>query len=659
MFKHRLISNKTLIFRIILILIFTSIIAIFFSSIYIKRIALNNLGEDDAKKTSELIFEIINTKMQEGWGKEDLNIILNKLEHIREGLDVKSYRGEKVEQILGVHEKDKKIIKNDIMIQKALLGEKQFLIEENGSIRYLYPIRVKQECITCHYNTKVGDVNGVLDIKYPPNEIKISLDMLIKYFLIFFIGFTTLCLAVLFFIVNNKIITPIVKFSDKINEIAHDANLSKKSDIKSNIKEINLLENNFNLLLEKIKYYYKELINNLFTDSLTSLPNIQKLKQDIENSEQNTLMIINIDSFKEINSFYGLKVGDEILIQVAKNLKELVDKDLTVYKLYSDEFAILSKKKLSSNYCKYIINTLNNRDYFYDNILIIIKSSMGVAHETKERIIEKSTVAVKNAKNKRSNYEEYQNSIMIQDEYKNHITWSNNIKEALEEQRVIAYFQPIKDLKTNQIKKYECLSRIVIEDKVYTPNLFIDISKKAKLYPAITKNIINKSFEYFKDKKDIEFSINYSVEDILNEKTNSYLFEMIKKYDIGSRLIIEILESEEIDDFEYINSFIKKLKEHKVKIAIDDFGSGYSNFSYILNLNVDYLKIDCSLIKNLDKDENSKVIVKTIIDFAKRVNLHVIAEMVHKKEIEDILIELDVDYVQGYYIGKPLNSIIN
>lgn len=653
MFNKNLISNRALIIRIILILITTSIIAIFFSSTYLKKIALNNLGEDDAKKTSELIFEIMNTKMQEGWGKNDLNIILDKLEHIREGLQVKSYRSEKVEDILGVHKEDKKTISNDILIQKALAGEKQFLIEEDGSIRYLYPMKVRQECITCHYNTKVGDVNGVLDIKYPPNEIKISLDILIQYSLIFFISFIIICFMVLFIVINKKIINPIVMFSNKINEIAHDADLSKRSDIKSNIKEINLLENNFNLLLEKIKYYYKELINNIYTDSLTSLPNIQKLKTKIKDNETNTLMIINIDSFKQINGFYGLKVGDEILKQTAKNLIELSNKELKVFKLYSDEFAILSNKPISKESCIEIIKKLNEKEYTYENSSIIVKVSMGVVINAKDRIIEKATIALRNAKNKKTIFEEYTNSLLIQDEYKNHITWSNNIKKALEKDNAIAYFQAIKDLKTQKISKYESLSRIIIDNEVYSPALFMNIAKKAKLYPSITRSTIKSAFEAFKDKKELEFSINYSVEDIANEKTTQYLIEMIERYDIGSRLIIELLESEEIDDFNLINDFIKKMKTYNVKIAIDDFGSGYSNFSYILKLNVDFLKIDSSLIKDIDKDENSKIIVKTIVEFAKRVGLKTIAEMVHKKEIEDVLSELEVDYVQGYYIGKP------
>lgn len=652
------ISNKQLIIRIIIILLISSIFSIIIASFYIKQVALNNLGEDDAKKTSTLIFEIMNTKMQEGWGKDDLVIILNKLEHIRAGLKVRSYRSEKIETVFGIHKEDKKIVQNDIYIQKAMKGEKQFLIQEDGGIRYLYPMHVREECISCHYNTKIGDVNGVLDIQYPPSEIKISLDNLISYFILFFILFILVCFIILYLIINKKIIMPIVKFTDTIVDISKDANLSKKSNIKPNIKELFILEDNFNLLLEKIKYYYDKLITNLYTDSLTKLPNIVKLEEDIKKNEYNTLLIINIDSFKEINSFYGVKVGDSILKQIAMYLYEKTKNIHTIYRLYSDEFAILTQEDLSKDYCVQLIKSLNKEYCVYEDTDIHVHSSLGVIYKAKNRIIEKATIALRTAKKNKTLYEEFDNSLELQDEYINHIKWSLNLKEALDNNKLVPFFQPIKDLKTGEIKKYECLARMLYDDKVHSPFVFMDISKKARLYPLITQSIIEKSFKYFSIRPNIDFSINISIDDIVHFETYTYLFKMLEKYEIGSQLIIELLESEEIKDFNLLDRFIKRIKEYNVRVAIDDFGSGYSNFSYIINLKVDFLKIDSSLIENIDKNKDSEVVVKSIVDFAKNVNLKTIAEMVHNKEIEDILKKLDIDFVQGYYIGKPKEDIL-
>ena len=164
--------------------------------------------------------------------------------------------------------------------------------------------------------------------------------------------------------------------------------------------------------------------------------------------------------------------------------------------------------------------------------------------------------------------------------------------------------------------------------------------------------MIKKSFEYFSD-HTCEFSINLTMEDILNEEINSFLFSLLEKHHIGSRVVFEIVESESIQNYETVSEFIKKLKSYGSKIAIDDFGSGYSNFEYILKLNVDYLKIDGSLIKNIVSDTNAKIVVSTIVEFAKKLGIKTIAEFVENEAIFQVMQELEIDYSQGYYFQAP------
>ena len=135
----------------------------------------------------------------------------------------------------------------------------------------------------------------------------------------------------------------------------------------------------------------------------------------------------------------------------------------------------------------------------------------------------------------------------------------------------------------------------------------------------------------------------------------SYLDNVLEKlkFEDRNRLVFEILESENLSDYDFLEEFVLKYKKLGVKIAIDDFGSGYSNFIRIIRLKPDYLKIDGSLIKNIDKDNNSYEIVKSIIAFSKTLNIKTIAEYVHSEEIFNLLLELDVDEFQGYYFGKP------
>ena len=144
----------------------------------------------------------------------------------------------------------------------------------------------------------------------------------------------------------------------------------------------------------------------------------------------------------------------------------------------------------------------------------------------------------------------------------------------------------------------------------------------------------------------------------MNKNTTDFIRKKLLNFNNCDKIVFEILESEEIENFEVMKNFIHEIKAFGCKIAIDDFGSGYSNFSHILELDVDYLKIDASLIKNITTNDSSKVIVQGIVDFSKRLDIKTIAEYVETKEGVDLLTKLGIDYVQGYYIGKPEKDII-
>ena len=157
--------------------------------------------------------------------------------------------------------------------------------------------------------------------------------------------------------------------------------------------------------------------------------------------------------------------------------------------------------------------------------------------------------------------------------------------------------------------------------------------------------------------KDFEFSINFTFEDISNEEISNYVIEKIKELNIGNRVVFEIVESEEIDDFNLINGFFSTIRKLGCKIAIDDFGSGYSNFEYLIKLDADYIKIDGSLIKDVLVSKGNENIITMIINFAKDQGFKTIAEFVSSKEILEKVKHLGVDYVQGYYIHEPSEKI--
>ncbi len=654
------ISNKQLIIRIVFGFLFISIVILLLSTVYIKDVALNNLAEDDARKTSELIFETMNTRMQEGWGKEDLNKILSRLEYVRKGMKVSSYRSHNVEEILGIIKHDKQIVDSDPLIQKAMKGEEQFIIEQDGSIRFLYPMKVTQDCITCHYNTKAGEVNGVLDIKYPPSDIKISLDMMTYYFLLFFVIFIVVFFYIFFFVINKKMVTPIIKFTQEIKRISDANDLSLKANVNTSIEEIGTLQNAFNKLLETTKFYYDKLINSLYIDSLTNIYNFIKLQKDLETKEKFSLALIDIDKFRQLNNFYGTNVADFILKELAILLKDTVKKEVSVYRVTADKFALLYKYDITKKDLKSLIKTINTHKFQYKYTDINIRIHIGFIVNDYSRALEKTELALEYAKKTRTDIVKYDDSFQLEDEYMQHMIWSNKIEEALQSNNIVPYFQPMKSPKENKIVKYETLMRLKDADMVYTPDYFIEVAQNANLYSQLTQQLIQSTFDYFTSKNTkVKFSLNFALEDITNKDTIKLLFKLLDEYKYSSSVVIELLETQEISDFDALNVFINQVKSYGAKIAIDDFGSGYSNFNYILNLNIDIIKLDSSLVENLDTDKNSLKVVKSIVKVVQSLNLEVVAEKVHSQAIEDILTKLGVDYLQGYHIGKPEPKILD
>jgi EAL domain-containing protein (putative c-di-GMP-specific phosphodiesterase class I) len=223
---------------------------------------------------------------------------------------------------------------------------------------------------------------------------------------------------------------------------------------------------------------------------------------------------------------------------------------------------------------------------------------------------------------------------------------------------IFPYYQPIFDVRTGQVEKYEALVRLKDSTgKILSPYLFLDVSEKIKLYHKITEIMIEKTFSYFAT-NGLHFSLNLAFSDMLNDKTRDFLFEKMAYYDIASQLTIEILETQEYEKDEVVKQFIEDVYAHGAVVAIDDFGSGYANFEHLTSIPSDIIKIDGSLIKNIHQDKNTRLIVETIIDFVKKLNKKVLAEFVHNKEVYDIVKELGIDYIQGYYLGEPKPEVL-
>ncbi|HIP60238.1 MAG TPA: EAL domain-containing protein, partial [Campylobacterales bacterium] len=281
--------------------------------------------------------------------------------------------------------------------------------------------------------------------------------------------------------------------------------------------------------------------------------------------------------------------------------------------------------------------------------------TIGISFE-KQNSLEKAEIALKYAQKTRRNYIAYNRSIDTTKQLKDARFWRSEIKKAILENHIVPFFQPIVDREQN-IVKYEVLMRLEREKdgeiEFVSPFFFLNVAKQTKQYEKLTQIMIERSFEIMKD-LEVDFSLNLSFEDINNNLLIGTLKELIGKYKIGNRLIFEIVESEDIDNYEAVQLFVEEVKALGVRIAIDDFGSGFSNYKRIFDIAPSFLKIDGSLIKNIDTDKNSYELVKSIASLTKALDIKTVGEHVYSKDIFDICYELGVDEFQGYYFSEPI-----
>ena len=406
------------------------------------------------------------------------------------------------------------------------------------------------------------------------------------------------------------------------------------------------------ILVYKLEINLKKITYLANYDQLTELKNRVSYKDDLEKFKKPSLIILDIDRFKNINDYFGNKIGDEVLVSFARELKKfasIIPYKIEIYRFGSDEFGILADNldiddmlRIAHEFIKQVENKVLIEKYD-----LSISVSGGISQQ--KPLLENADIALKEAKN------DWKRKVVVfKNEFNKKIEENlkkvDEIKKALENDNIIPYFQGIFD-KNGNIYKYEVLGRVKVGNEIRSIFPYLQVVKENKMYYHITLRILEKSLEVLKKKSDINLSINLALEDILDGEIKSFIFENFCD-SLAKRVGFEILESE-IGNYDEVDEFIKRLKTKGVSFAIDDFGSGYSSFVRIVKLKVDYIKIDGSIIKNIDKDPTSLSILKTIVNFAKENNLKTVAEFIHNKEVFEIAKSVGVDYFQGFYLHKP------
>ena len=549
-------------------------------------------------------------------------------------------------------------------------------VYEQKHIFYAKPLFITKSCLKCHgdpkkdvpprlykllvkeygnraFYYKIGDLRGIISVIIPYNNVIETLNkifMKIVIIILLFYAFGTVIFVKLTSSIENAIDEILEHFNKNLRQgnYAHIIRSFK-------LKEFDKLKEEINKTFEKINEYQEKLYNKLYFNEISQLPSRNKFFEEFEDGK-NPVVILDMDKFKDINILFGVKTGDKLIKEIANRLKELSKRyDFKLYHLDVDKFALVfpssvDKDKISE-IMKDILNYLEEYYNIEDN-QIVVKFRAGVSATKKEYIM--AELAQEKAKEFRKDIVYCSEIPNLKNAYEENLKIFRELKDAIENDRIVPFYQPIVDSK-KQIRKYEALVRMIDkEGNIISPFKFLNIAKKTRSYAEITKRVVQKAFEKFNN-KDKGVSINLDLYDLESDEMRSFILSMLKTYNVNA--IFEIVESEEVEESPELMGFLRKLQENGAKIYIDDFGSGYANFDYLLKLNPNGVKIDGSLIKNILTNKNNEIIVKSIVDFAHNVNMEVVAEFVENEEIFDKLQQMGVDFYQGYYFSPPKPDI--
>ncbi|MEF3192576.1 MAG: EAL domain-containing protein [Campylobacterales bacterium] len=400
-------------------------------------------------------------------------------------------------------------------------------------------------------------------------------------------------------------------------------------------------------------------------DTRTNLPNLKGLMNILSRtSEQLTLLILKLDNVYNIKQFLGRSYSDAFinnLLEVLPQITLKYDHNLQFFRIAYDELAILTSIPLSEaeKLCSDVGTLTKHFVAQHNNINLNSLITIGGFRSTSNLLAKAETTLVRALFEQRGGWILAQDGNERSDLVRDNVEWLTIFSEAVEQENLVAFYQPIAEIKTGKIAKYECLARIYHQGQLITPDRFVELAHATGLSTFITRTMIRRTYELFAKHPQIEFSINISPSDFKDQTLLKFIDYWQQKVQLDpARVTFEILEAENAYDCSWFRSIVRELKARGYMIAVDDFGTGYSNFVTLMESNVDFFKIDGTLIKDLHTDPSKIPIVSSIAQIIKTLGAKSVAEYVSNQEIYDIIRQIGIDYAQGYAIGKPVEKIV-
>ncbi|WP_315068937.1 EAL domain-containing protein [uncultured Clostridium sp.] len=418
----------------------------------------------------------------------------------------------------------------------------------------------------------------------------------------------------------------------------------------------------------------KQILHYVYYDALTELPNrkmmLENLNMLLENNKEGfAILFLDLDSFKHINDNFGHQVGDWVLKNVAVRLKNSIGPQDSINRIGGDEFIIIltsSRLDLYIQETAMKIQIALKDPIVYDEEQLIIGASIGISiapqhGDDSDTLIRKADIAMYEVKGN-GGYDYAVYSSEMEDNAIDKLEMKMKLNKAVENNEFITYYQPIMDLKSMKVLYAEALIRWKQGEKIIPPIEFIPIAKRVGEIISIDNWMLRNSCEQCKKWNELglgEFniSVNTSYSQLKQPGFVSLVKNILETYSLPQEYLnLEITEDEAMEDFDTIINILTQLKNIGVKISLDDFGTGYSSLSYVNKLPIDKIKIDRSLITNLEKNYKNTMIIKSIVEMGHSLNIKIVAEGIETEKQFEILKELKCDYIQGYLIGKPMGA---
>jgi diguanylate cyclase (GGDEF)-like protein len=414
-------------------------------------------------------------------------------------------------------------------------------------------------------------------------------------------------------------------------------------------------------------------------DSLTGLPNRDllrdRLSQEIIKSDRTklplALMLIDLDQFKEVNDNLGHDMGDILLCEASARLSNCIRESDTVARLGGDEFIVLIPQlailgKIEDIAQKIIVSLAE--PFHLRSELANISASLGITlypndanniDDLMKNADQAMYTAKKNGRNRFSYFTQ-----ALQAESRKRMHMSNDLRSALTNNQFKVYFQPIINLSSGKAYKAEALLRWIHPERgMVSPAEFIPLAEETRLILEIGAWVRTESIIWCKRWNELctesfQISINKSPVEFMDESgidsVTTFTSQLLEQDIDGKNFVIEITEGMLLNLSSSVSKKLIALRDAGIQVSLDDFGTGYSSLSYLMKLDIDYLKIDRSFVSNLAPDSDDLVLCEAIINMAHKLGLKVIAEGVETAQQQDLLIQANCDFAQGYYYSRPV-----